>query len=140
MSGNTATPASASSPAASGRTQAWVLMAIAIVLLNAGNLLLESTFKHRQVSLLMFFDVGFVAAIVCLGASFFVYVKALATLPLAVAYPVMVGISLIIVAVVGWLWLDVPLDARQMAGIGTVFAGVTLISRSAGTSAERFPE
>jgi multidrug transporter EmrE-like cation transporter len=134
--------AEASTPDAEavGRMRPWLLMTIAIVLLNAGNLILDVTFKHRAVSFEMFFDLGFIAAVACLGASFFAYVKALASLPLAVAYPVMVGISLIIVAVVGWLWLGVALDARHLIGIAAVFAGVTLISRSARTSGERFPE
>jgi multidrug transporter EmrE-like cation transporter len=123
-----------------GRMRPWLLMSIAIILLNAGNLILDVTFKHRAISLEMFFDVRFVAAIACLGASFFAYVKALASLPLAVAYPVMVGVSLIIVAAVGWFWLGVALDARHLAGILAVFAGVTLIARSTPTSAERFPE
>ncbi len=139
MRGDTAATSTPSAEAA-GRTRAWLLMAVAIVLLNAGNLILDVTFKNRPVSPEMFFDLGFIAAVACLGASFFVYVKALASLPLAVAYPVMVGISLIIVAVVGWIWLEVALDARHVAGIVAVFVGVTLISRSTRTSAERFPE
>ncbi|MFO1129675.1 MAG: SMR family transporter [Rhodospirillales bacterium] len=127
-------------PAAAGRTRAWLLMAAAIVLLNAGNLILDVTFKHRPVSLEMFFDLGFIAAVGCLGASFFFYVKALAVLPLAVAYPVMVGVSLVIVALVGWLWLDVALYTRHLLGLILVFVGVTLISRNTRASTERFPE
>lgn len=117
---------------------AWGLMAVAILLLNIGNIVLEATFKHQQLALAMFFKPGFILAIACLGASFFLYVKALARLPLAVAYPVMVGVSLLIVAAVGYIWFDVDLDVAQVAGIITVFAGVTLISRSSrGSAAER---
>lgn len=115
---------------------AWALMAVAIVLLNIGNIALEATFKHQQLAIAMFFKPGFILAIGCLGVSFFLYVKALARLPLAVAYPVMVGVSLLIVAAVGYIWFDVDLNAAQLAGIITVFAGVTLISRSSRASAQ----
>jgi multidrug transporter EmrE-like cation transporter len=84
----------------------------------------------------MFFRPGFVVAVGCLGISFFIYVKVLATLPLAVAYPVMVGVSLLIVAAVGYFWFGIDLSPGQLAGIGIVFAGVTLISRSSRTSVQ----
>ena len=136
MRGDAATSTPSGLPTTVGRGRAWLLMTLTIVLLNAGNLILGATFKERAVSLEMFFTPGFIAAMACLGASFFFYVKALASLPLAVAYPVMVGASLVIVAVVGWLWLGIGLEARHVVGIVSVFAGVTLISRSAHRSAE----
>lgn len=122
-------------PSTMAGAAAWGLLAIAILLLNAGNITLDLTFKNQPLSMAMFLKPGFLFAIACLGASFFIYVRALAALPLAVAYPVMVGVSLLIVAVVGTLWFDVTLGLAQLAGIATVFAGVTLISTSSRASA-----
>lgn len=111
--------------------RAWLLLAIAIVLLNAANLILETNYRGRHLSLEMFFEPGLFVTLTLLGVSFGFYSRALAVLPLAVAYPVMVGVTLLIVGVAGFLWLDVDLEAVQVVGMAVVFVGVTLISRTA---------
>ena len=116
--------------------RAWPLLAIAIVLLNGGNLILDQVFSGHALSLDMFFQRGFFAALALLGMSFAFYSRALAVLPLAVAYPIMVGITLLIVGAASFLWLDVALDAVQVIGMAAVFVGVTVISRKAKTSVE----
>jgi multidrug transporter EmrE-like cation transporter len=121
----------------SSRTRtAWIMLTIAIILLNGGNLILESVYNGRALSLEMFFQPGLFGALAFLGISFAFYSRALAVLPLAVAYPIMVGVTLLIVGVAGYLWLDVDLDALQVIGMAVVFAGVTLISRKANGAAE----
>jgi multidrug transporter EmrE-like cation transporter len=122
---------------AAWRARAWVMLALAIVLLNTGNLVLDLSFKGRPLSLALFLSPGFAVAIGCLAVSFFCYVRALARLPLAVAYPVMVGLSLLIVAVIGYLWRGADLNLVQLLGMLIVFAGVTLISSASRNSAER---
>jgi len=106
---------------------AWLNLAVAIALLNIGNLLLDDVAKAAGISLTLFLSPAFLAAIACLGLAFFFYVRSLACLPLAVAYPVMVGISLIIVAAANHYWHH-PLAAVQLAGVPLLFGGVVLIS------------
>lgn len=106
---------------------AWLNLAVAIALLNLGNLVLDDVAKAAGVSLTLFLSPAFLASIGCLGLAFFFYVRALARLPLAVAYPVMVGISLIIVAAANHYWHQ-PLAAIQLAGVPLLFGGVVLIS------------
>jgi len=120
----------------SGTRTAWIMLTIAIILLNGGNLILESVYSGRSLSLEMFLQPGLFCALAFLGMSFAFYSRALAVLPLAVAYPIMVGVTLLIVGVAGYLWLDADLDALQVIGMAVVFAGVTLISRKANGSAE----
>lgn len=109
--------------------RAWILLAIAITFLNAGNLILETVYSGRHLSLQMFLEPGLFAALLFLGVSFGFYSRALAVLPLAVAYPVMVGTTLLVIGVTGLLWFDVKLEAVQVVGMAVVFVGVTLISR-----------
>jgi multidrug transporter EmrE-like cation transporter len=119
-------------PARGGRTaaiRAWLALAVAIVLLNAGNIALDMAVKEQPLDLQLFLTPAFPLAIGCLGAAFFCYVRALSVLPLGVAYPVMVGVSMVVVAIASFIWLNVPLNALQLAGILAVFAGVTLVSR-----------
>lgn len=111
--------------------RAWLLLSIAIILLNVANLLLETQYRGRHLSIEMFFEPGLFAALTLLGISFGFYSRALAVLPLAVAYPVMVGVTLLVVGIAGFLWLDVDLEAIQVVGMAVVFLGVTLVSRTA---------
>ena len=106
---------------------AWGSLALAIVLLNAGNLLLDEVAKATGIELALFLSPRFVAAMSCLGLAFVFYVRSLAHLPLAVAYPVMVGVSMIVVAVANHYWHH-PLAPVQLAGVGLLFLGVVLIS------------
>ena len=107
---------------------AWSCLAAAIVVLNAGNLLLDRVAKAAGVSLELFLSPTFLLAIGCLGLAFVLYVRSLARLPLAVAYPVMVGVSMIVVAVANHLWGAAPLSVMQMAGVLALFSGVAIIS------------
>jgi multidrug transporter EmrE-like cation transporter len=107
---------------------AWGNLLVAIVLLNGGNLLLDSIAKGAGITLDLFLSPIFVLAIVCLGLAFLFYVRSLARLPLAVAYPVMVGLSMIIVAIANNWWLGTPLGALQLLGILVLFLGIVLIS------------
>ena len=113
---------------------AWVNLVGAISLLNSGNLLLDNVAKGSGISFHLLFSPLFLVAIACLGSAFFFYVRSLARLPLAVAYPVMVGVSLIIVALADYYLLGASLAPRQLFGMLVLFLGIILIytaSRSA---------
>jgi multidrug transporter EmrE-like cation transporter len=113
---------------------AWGNLLVAIVLLNGGNLLLDSVAKGAGFTLELFLSPVFVLAIACLGLAFLFYVRSLARLPLAVAYPVMVGLSMIIVAVANYCWLGAPLAPLQLLGILVLFLGIVLISTTSRSS------
>ena len=106
----------------------WLNLVVAIVLLNAGNLLLDSVAKSLGVSLELFFSPRLILAIGCLGLAFFFYVRSLARLPLAVAYPLMVGVSMIVVAIANHFWGVAQLSPVQIAGVIVLFFGILLIS------------
>jgi multidrug transporter EmrE-like cation transporter len=112
----------------------WVNLMVAIVLLNGGNLMLDDVAKASGITFDLFFSLRFVVAIACLGFAFLFYVRSLARLPLAVAYPVMVGLSMIIVAVANYYWLGAPLASLQLAGVFVLFIGVVLISTGSNKS------
>ena len=113
---------------------AWGNLAVAIALLNGGNLLLDSTAKDAGITLDLFLSPVFVLAIASLGLAFLFYVRSLAQLKLAVAYPVMVGLSMIIVAVANHFWLGPPLTLPQLLGILVLFLGIVLISTTTSRS------
>jgi multidrug transporter EmrE-like cation transporter len=113
---------------------AWVNLVAAISLLNSGNLLLDRVAKGAGIAVHLFLSPVFLLAIACLGSAYFLYVRSLARLPLAVAYPVMVGISLVVVALANYYWLGTPLAPGQLLGILVLFLGVVLISTASSSS------
>jgi multidrug transporter EmrE-like cation transporter len=106
----------------------WVNLVAAIILLNIGNFLLDTVAKDLGISRRLFFSPAFLFSIGSLGLAFLFYVRSLRDLPLAVAYPVMVGLSLTAVALGNYYWLGAPLSPPQALGIIILFAGIVLIA------------
>jgi small multidrug resistance pump len=106
----------------------WVNLFAAIILLNIGNFTLDSVSKELGIGWRLFSSPTFLFSIGSLGLAFLFYVRSLRHLPLAVAYPVMVGLSLTVVALGNYYWLRAPLAPPQALGIIILFAGVVLIA------------
>lgn len=100
----------------------------AITLLNIGNFMLDSVAKELGAGWRLFSSPAFLLSIGSLGLAFLFYVRSLRHLPLAVAYPVMVGLSLTAVALGNYYWLGASLAQPQALGIIILFAGVVLIA------------
>jgi multidrug transporter EmrE-like cation transporter len=115
--------------AGEARRGAWALLVLTIVLLGGANVSLDLAAKHhRTFGFELLFSPQFIIGVVCLGVAFLCYVRALASLPLSVAYPVMTGMSIVISAVASVVWLDAPLSPLQVMGLIAVFLGVSLLS------------
>ena len=63
----------------------------------------------------------------CFGAAFCLYVLVLSRLPLHSVYPVATGAGLILITLLSYLFLNEAVTARQVAGIGTIAAGIFFI-------------
>jgi multidrug transporter EmrE-like cation transporter len=113
---------------------AWFNLVVAVSLLNAGNLLLDNVAKKSGMAFHLFLSPAFFLALACLGSAFLFYVRSLARLPLAVAYPVMVGVSLIVIALANYYWLGTTLERTQVLGILVLFLGVVLVSTTSRSS------
>ena len=61
------------------------------------------------------------------GVSFLVWLFIVTRLPLTIAYPVAIGLSLIAVTIGSVAWLGEPLSAIRIIGALLVVAGITLI-------------
>jgi len=64
---------------------------------------------------------------VCFGTAFFLYIFVLSRLPLHAVYPVSTGAALILITTFSYLFLNEAVTARQVAGIGTIAAGIFFI-------------
>lgn len=69
------------------------------------------------------------AGMMCYAISLVVWIMALSRVPVSIAYP-MLAIGYLINAVAAWAWLNEPLGAQKMLGIGFIALGVWLVARS----------
>lgn len=61
--------------------------------------------------------------------SFLLWLVIVSRLPLTVAYPVAIGLSLVAITLGAVLWLGEPLSAPHVFGAVLVLAGIVLLSR-----------
>lgn len=61
------------------------------------------------------------------GINFLFYTRALQTLNISTAYPVVVGMSTIMIIALSYFFLNERLAVVQVCGIGLVIAGLALI-------------
>lgn len=62
------------------------------------------------------------------AASFALWLIILARVPLSVAYPVAVGVTIAVSTLFAWLLLREPMSVRLLLGLVLIVAGVTLVS------------
>jgi multidrug transporter EmrE-like cation transporter len=68
------------------------------------------------------------------AASFVLWLVVLAKVPLSVAYPVAVGVTIAVSTLFAWLLLREPMSLRLLLGLVLIVAGVTLVSTTTGTA------
>ncbi len=66
--------------------------------------------------------------VVLFGFNLLAYTRALSMLPLAVSYPVLIGVSLIGINLVAVYWFGEQLDAHHYVGAALIVAGIVLLS------------
>jgi multidrug transporter EmrE-like cation transporter len=62
------------------------------------------------------------------AASFVLWLVVLARVPLSVAYPIAVGVTIAFSTLFAWLLLHEPMSLRLLLGLVLIVAGVTLVS------------
>jgi multidrug transporter EmrE-like cation transporter len=62
------------------------------------------------------------------GASFVLWLVVLARVPLSVAYPIAVGVTIAFSTLFAWLLLHEPISLRVLFGLVLIVAGVSLVS------------
>lgn len=101
----------------------WIFLVCAFVLNSAGGFLLKLAAAREG-----FLSVTFIAGITCFAINVLFYFAALRMLPLSVAAPIMVSMTLIIVATLSLIFLGETLTTVQYVGYACVILGVVLVS------------
>ena len=126
----------------SARTQtsigwSWLWLVATIALNCEANIMLREVSAKIGITPALFSSGPFLLATASMGLAFVFYVMALSRLSLSVAYPVLVGTTMIVIALASYLRLDAPLTVRQLAGTVLVLAGVVLVSAASGDKPRR---
>jgi small multidrug resistance pump len=98
----------------------WAWLIGALVCSAAGNVLSKYAHHHAGYAKVL----TMLAAIGSFGMGLILYTLALTDLPLGVAYPVLVGGSMALVAVVAALWFGERMTARHVLGMAMILAGL----------------
>lgn len=109
----------------------FAFLAGAIFLNSAGNILLKQASLTPAEGLSRYFNLPFLAGLACFGLSVLPYARALQDLPLHVAYPLLIGASLIAILVASRLLFRAPMGWPELAGMALILAGASLLLRRA---------
>ena len=106
----------------------YIYLALAIVFNSAANLVIKGFASERSES---FYDLitnfPLIVGVMLFGINFIFYTKALHYLNISVAYPIVVGFSIILIISLSMLFLHERLTFVQVGGIGLIIAGIVLV-------------
>ncbi len=108
----------------------WIFLIGAILLNSAGNVLLKQfAIRHPGASLAEYADPYFVGGLVCFALNVLLYARALSDLPIEIAYPILVGLSVLLVSIAAVVLFKAEIGAVHVVGMALILAGVALLAR-----------
>ena len=109
---------------------AWFLLGLAIIFNSAGNVLIKRfSSQPHDASLLGYLDANFILGLACFGANVLIYAKALEKLPIETAYPILVGLSLLLVSAAALLVFHARFGLWHAIGMAMILGGATILVR-----------
>jgi quaternary ammonium compound-resistance protein SugE len=105
----------------------WVWLLLAVVCSNLGNLAVKSASGKVAVSLTGYLCPSFLAGGAALGLGLLFYARALAALPLAVAYPVLVGATATGTTMIALFIYHERVSFMNVAGIALILGGMVCL-------------
>ncbi|MDG7000076.1 MAG: hypothetical protein JRN15_13295 [Nitrososphaerota archaeon] len=109
-------------------TKAWGFLMVAIAFNIMGNLLMKYAasrpFSHR---LEVFFSWGFLVGGFFFGLNLLAYTQAQVRMPISLAYPVLVGMSVVGVAFGAYYYFGEDIGIKKLIGMGFIILGIVLI-------------
>lgn len=124
------TAAMAGETAAAARRRAWWWLAAAIACNNAGNALVKAASHGTDGGLAVFITPDFAAGAGLFALGFVTYARALAALPLALAYATLIATSILAASLTGSLAFGEALGLRQVLGLILIVAGLLALTVS----------
>lgn len=111
-------------------TKSWLFLICAILFNVAGNFFMKqfSRALDESSSLVSYLAPSFIIGVIFFGINLVFYAKALEVLPLSLAYPVLVAVSLCLVTMSSLVLFGEHISAMQGIGLMVICLGVFLTS------------
>jgi small multidrug resistance pump len=107
----------------------WLALICAILFNTAGNFFIKHFSLTSEVqSPLSYLNPWFILGIAFFGVNVFLYSRALKDIPLVVAYPILIGISILLVAIFAVFFLKERFGMAHASGIALVILGVSCLA------------
>jgi multidrug transporter EmrE-like cation transporter len=107
----------------------WLALTCAILFNTLGNFFIKHFSLTTEVqNVLSYLNPWFVFGIVSFGVNVFFYSRALKDIPLVIAYPILTGVSMSLVAIFAVFFLREKLGLVHAAGIALVILGVSCLA------------
>lgn len=106
----------------------WIWFIIAVIFNIFANVLIKLASNKGVENLEVYFSWQFILGLAFFGLNLLFYTKSLANVPLAVAYPTLVGLSALGIAVSSFFLFEPYFSMRQCIGIVLLIISIYLIS------------
>jgi small multidrug resistance pump len=108
----------------------WGFLAAAILFNVAGNLLMKKfALDHPIKGVLSYANPFFLIGGALFGINLVLYAKAVQSIPLVVAYPILVGTSILLVALAATLFFAEKVTPSMIGGMVLIFSGMVLLMK-----------
>lgn len=99
-----------------------------------GNVLIKQSSRTEVEGLLAYVSVPFVGGAAVYGLGLLCYMQALRTLPLTLAYPMLVGASVLCTALIAIRAFGEKLGPAEALGIALIVTGIAVLTRRMGVA------
>ncbi len=107
----------------------WLALAAAILFNTLGNFFIKRFSVATEVQgVLDYLSPSFVLGLAFFGLNLVLYARALTGIPLALAYPILVGSTVAGVAGIAAFWFGEQLGVAHLLGLALVTAGIALLA------------
>lgn len=108
----------------------WIILATAIVFNIVGNYSIKRFSISVQIeSLFDYLKPSFIGGMLSFGIALLLYARALKDIPITLAYPMMVGVSMVAISMLAIISLGERFELRSAIGAVFVIVGVAMLSR-----------
>ncbi len=105
-----------------------IFIFLAVVFNVAANFTLKAFVASRNPSFIdQLRSIPFYLAIMFFGVNFLFYAKALQSITISTAYPMVVGLSIVLLTVLSLVFLHERLTALQLGGIAVIILGIVMV-------------
>ncbi len=108
---------------------AWFWLCLAVLGNAGGNVLLKYASQNGTAFLDVYFSAPFIFGGMLFGGGLICYMRALAGMPLAVAYLSVVGLSIIAITTLAMVLFGEQLNVEKVVGVVLIFAGVACLRK-----------